>query len=292
MPKGPTSHTYISQRLKLHYVDWGNSEAPPLLLLHGGRDHCRSWDWVAQELSRDWHVICPDLRGHGDSEWCQNGDYNRTNYIYDLAQLIHQKQLAPINLVAHSMGGIIATCYTGLFPEYVRKLALIDGIGFSSGYQDELDQEPIKDRLHRWIDQRRELSARLPHRYDSLAAAMNRMQAANSYLSAEQLKHLTEHAVSQNEDGSFSWKFDHYVRLLPPLLFSKEQLHEMFASIDCPVQVFWGKDSFLPVPDPNSWQFQTLNDVQMTVYDNAGHWLQHDQTDRFIGDLKAFLTRE
>jgi pimeloyl-ACP methyl ester carboxylesterase len=40
---GPTSNTFISQRLRLHYVDWGNADKPPLLLIHGGRDHCRSW---------------------------------------------------------------------------------------------------------------------------------------------------------------------------------------------------------------------------------------------------------
>ena len=64
---GPTSHSFIPQRLRLHYVDWGNAEAPPLILLHGGRDHCRNWDWVAQDLRRDYHIIAPDLRGHGDS---------------------------------------------------------------------------------------------------------------------------------------------------------------------------------------------------------------------------------
>ena len=66
---GPTSRIYFSQRLRLHYVDWGNPDAPPLLLVHGGRDHCRNWDWVAQALRHDWHVIAPDLRGHGDSQW-------------------------------------------------------------------------------------------------------------------------------------------------------------------------------------------------------------------------------
>src|SRR5215213_10052960 len=60
---GPTSHVYFSQRLRLHYVDWGNPDAPPLLLLHGGRDHCRNWDWVAAAMRRDWHVIAPDLLG-------------------------------------------------------------------------------------------------------------------------------------------------------------------------------------------------------------------------------------
>ena len=49
---GPTSRIYFSQRLRLHYVDWGNPDAPPLILLHGGRDHCRNWDWVAADLRR------------------------------------------------------------------------------------------------------------------------------------------------------------------------------------------------------------------------------------------------
>ena len=63
---GPTSRVFFSQRLRLHYVDWGNPSAPPLVLLHGGRDHCRNWDWVAERLRSEWHIIAPDLRGHGD----------------------------------------------------------------------------------------------------------------------------------------------------------------------------------------------------------------------------------
>ena len=66
--EGPNSHTYFSQRLRLHYVDWGNEQAPPLLLVHGGRDHCRNWDWVAEALRDDYHIIAPDLRGYGDTE--------------------------------------------------------------------------------------------------------------------------------------------------------------------------------------------------------------------------------
>ena len=54
---GPTSSYYVSQRLRLHYVDWGNEDKPLLLLVHGGRDHARSWDWVARELRDEWHVL-------------------------------------------------------------------------------------------------------------------------------------------------------------------------------------------------------------------------------------------
>src|SRR6266496_3330561 len=101
---GPTSHTYFSQRLRLHYVDWGNAGKPPLLLIHGGRDHCRNWDWTADALRDSWHIIALDLRGHGDSQWSTDGSYTMAGYIYDLAQLVHQQRLAPVTIVAHSLG--------------------------------------------------------------------------------------------------------------------------------------------------------------------------------------------
>src|SRR5689334_18850665 len=106
MTNGPTSHSFISQRLRLHYVDWGNSGKPLLILVHGGRDHCRSWDWTAEELSNDWHVIAPDLRGHGDSSWSPDGNYDMTALVYDLAQLIYQLG-DEVTLVGHSLGGNI-----------------------------------------------------------------------------------------------------------------------------------------------------------------------------------------
>ena len=83
---GPTSQSFVSQRLRLHYADWGNPDAPPLILLHGGRDHCRNWDWVAQDLRKDFHILAPDLRGHGDSGWSSSGDYSMSAFVYDLAR--------------------------------------------------------------------------------------------------------------------------------------------------------------------------------------------------------------
>lgn len=129
MASGPTSHSYISQRLKLHYVDWGNADAPPLLLVHGGRDHCRNWDWVAEKLRDRYHVIAPDLRGHGDSAWSPDGNYDMDAFVYDLAQLIHQLDLSPVTIVSHSMGGNVALRYTGLYPDTVSKLVAIEGLG-------------------------------------------------------------------------------------------------------------------------------------------------------------------
>src|SRR5438132_6842317 len=168
---GPTSRVFFSQRLRLHYVDWGNQDAPPMILLHGGQDHCRNWDWVAARLRRDWHIIAPDLRGHGDSEWSADGSYTMAGYIYDLAQLIDQQRLAPVTIVAHSLGGNIALRYSGLFPDKVRKLVAIEGLGPSPRALAERRGKTIVDRIHKWVELQRGLAGRQPRRYGSIEDA-------------------------------------------------------------------------------------------------------------------------
>ena len=148
---GPVSHGYFSQRLRLHYIDWGNTEAPPMLLLHGGRDHCRSWDWIARQFSDDWHVIAPDLRGHGDSDWVADGNYEMAAYLYDIDQLIFQQNLSPVMIVAHSLGGNIALRYSGLYPENVHAVVAIEGLGLSPKMQAELRERSLTERLKGWI---------------------------------------------------------------------------------------------------------------------------------------------
>jgi pimeloyl-ACP methyl ester carboxylesterase len=226
---GPTSRTYFSQRLRLHYVDWGNPTAPPLLLVHGGLDHCRNWDWVAARLRDAWHVIAPDLRGHGDSQWTNDGQYPILGYVYDLAQLVHQQGLAPVTIVAHSLGGNIALRYAGLYPENVRKLVAIEGLGLSPKATAERLKKPFADRLRAWIEERRGLAARNPRRYASVEDAFRRMQEENKRLSPEQALHLTQHGVNQNEDGTYSWKFDNYIRAWPPYDMPQEEIETLWA---------------------------------------------------------------
>jgi len=283
---GPTSHTFMSQRLRLHYVDWGNPDAPPLLLVHGGRDHCRSWDWVAQELRHDWHVIAPDLRGHGDSAWSPDGSYTIASHLYDLAQLIHQLELTPVTMVAHSLGGSASLRYAGVFPETVRKLVVIEGLAHIPESVLEANAQPPHVRWRHWIDERRRMAGRAPHRYASIEQALARMRAENEHLSVEQARHLTIHGVSRNEDGSYSWKFDNYVRSRVPLEMSEEQLHALWKRINCPVLLCWGRNSWAHDPSRELHHFQ---DARVAAFDDAGHWLHHDQFAAFVAALKGFL---
>src|SRR5262245_48998164 len=126
-PAGPTSRTYFSLRLRLHYLDWGNVGAPPLLMVHGNRDHAHNWDWVADRLRDEYHVVAVDLRGHGDSQWAPGSCYPVHDYVYDLAQLIHQQQLAPVRIVAHSLGGNVSLRYAAVFPKQVHRLVVVEG---------------------------------------------------------------------------------------------------------------------------------------------------------------------
>src|SRR5229473_452945 len=261
MPRS-TSHTYISQRLRLHYFDWGNPDAPPLVLVHGGRDHARSWDWVVERLRDRWHIIAPDLRGHGDSQWSQDGGYSMSGYIYDLAQLVHQRQLAPVTLIGHSLGGNIATRYAGIYPDTVRRLVSIEA--------------------------RRGLAGRLPRRYESIEDAVARMQAANQHLSLEQARHLTRYGVNQNEDGTYSWKFDPYLHVFPPVDLPVVEIERLWAEVACPTLLVYGKESWASNPQKDG-RARHFKNARVVMVENAGHWVHHDQTEFFVETVREFL---
>ena len=285
---GPTSHSYFSQRLRLHYVDWGNNEAPPLLLLHGGRDHCRNWDWVAQALCDDWHIIAPDLRGHGDSEWAPDGHYDMAAYIYDLAQLIHQQNLAPVTIIAHSLGGNIALRYTGIYPENVRAVVAIEGLGPPPKMLAEKRAKPFDERIRDWINDKRALAGRLPRRYSSVDEALARMQGENKHLSPEQARHLTVHGINQNEDGTYSWKFDNYVRAFPPYDMPTRAIEELWGRISCPTLLVYGKESWATNPEEDG-RAQHFKHADVAEFDNAGHWVHHDRLDAFLDRARTFI---
>ncbi|ALH80590.1 alpha/beta fold hydrolase [Sphingopyxis macrogoltabida] len=288
MASGPTSNSFISQRLKLHYADWGNQDAPPLLLVHGGRDHCRSWDWVAERLADRYHIIAPDLRGHGDSAWSPDGNYEMGAFVYDLAQLIHQLDLAPVTIVAHSMGGNIATRYTGLYPGNVKKLVSIEGLGPSPAVQEERAKTSFDERMRQWIADKRHAAGRSPKRYATLDDALARMAAENSYLTPEQARHLTIHGINRNEDGSWSWKFDNYLNIWTIFDMPQDDLHRLWANITCPTLLLYGADSWASNPEKDG-RIEHFSTAKVIEFENAGHWLHHDQFDRFMSTLDEFL---
>lgn len=282
----PTSHSYFSQRLRLHYLDWGNAEAPHLLLIHGSQDHCHNWDWTAERLCRSYHVIVPDLRGHGDSEWVRGSPYAMLDYVHDIAQLVEQAGLDSVHVVGHSLGGSIACLYAGIFPERVASLVSIEGVG---GVWYTRDDTHPRERLRDWMLHMRKLAGRVPRRYESEQAALERMQTSNPHLSGERARHLTVHGSNRNEDGSYSWKFDNYTHSAPALGMSLADLHALWASIDCPTLLLNARQGFpnRTGQDGSLGHFRRGREV---IVDDAGHWLHHDQFEHYMEIVGGFLS--
>ena len=285
---GPTSNRFVSQRLRLNYVDWGNRDAPPLILQHGGRDHCRSWDWVAEELRHDWHVICPDLRGHGDSEWSPEGHYAMDAFVYDFAQLVHTLGHDKVTIIAHSLGGNIATRFAGLYPDQVAKFVNIEGLGPPPALRREQEAEGASERLRRWIEDKRKASGRTVRKYATLRDAYQRMKEENAFLTDEQARHLTIHGASRNEDGTWSWKFDNYLNVWSTSDLPTDQIVALWEAITCPMLLLWGRNSFASSPAGDG-RLEHFPAARLIEYDDAGHWLHHDQFERFMGDVREFL---
>ena len=282
---GPTSHYFYSQRLKLHYVDWGNADRPPLVLLHGGRDHCRSWDWVATELRTSLHVIAPDLRGHGDSAWAIGSTYSMIDYVLDVAALLKTLDVFPVTIIAHSLGARVALQYAGIYPDRVAKVVAIEGLGPPAG----LWKPPsAATRMLQWVREMQSLARRHPRPYATLDEAIARMREANPHLSAEQARHLTESGVIRHEDGTYAWKFDNFVRAVSPYLFNVDEAREIWSQITCPVLLVRGSESWAPDPDAEG-HTAAFRDPHILTIDGAGHWVHHDQLGTFLRGVRAVL---
>ena len=114
------------------------------------------------------------------------------------------------------------------------------------------------------------------------------MKEENGFLTDEQARHLTIHGASRNEDGTWSWKFDNYLNVWTVTDIPYAEQVKLWQAITCPVLLFYGKNSFASNPETDGRKAY-FADARLIEYENAGHWLHHDQFDRFVADVRAFL---
>jgi len=273
----------------MHYCAWGEESAPPLILLHGLRDHGRAWDRIAEALAGSWRVIVPDLRGHGNSAWASDGTYAMSGFVFDLAELIDRRGFERVSIVGHSLGGNIALRFAASFPEKLDRLVVIEGIGSAPDVAAKMDEKPVSARMREWVLARREGLNRTPRRLASFDEAVKRMQKGNSRLLPAMAEHLTRHAVTIEKDGSCAWKFDPALRTMVPEDFIQAQKLAMISDVTAPTLLIYGDDSWASNPR-NDGRMTHFRDVRLETFPDAGHWVHHDAPDEFLRTVGEFLS--
>src|SRR6185312_859546 len=116
----------VLRQQRFHFLEWGNRDAPPIVLLHGGHQSAHSWDLVSLHLAQHFHVLALDQRGHGDSEWARDVSYTNHEMSLDAEAFICAIGLRRPLLMGHSMGGRNAMLLTRRNPSLLRALAIVD----------------------------------------------------------------------------------------------------------------------------------------------------------------------
>ncbi len=288
----PTRHQVNHGGLLLSYLIWGDTAKPPVLLLHGGKDHCRNWDWTVAQLLPDYCCITPDLRGHGDSAWPTGTGYETPLLTADLAAIVDSLPqhgiVDKLALIGHSLGGIIVLNYAAIAPKKVRSVIAIEGLGASAETYAKHQAEPPATRLKTYVEKLVKSGKREPRYYEAPEDLVTRMSGVHKNLSPTQARHLALHGGRQYRDG-WRWKYDPMMMFVFPVwMTSPDQYGELFAAIEAPTLLMRGEDSWASDPQADG-RMKAFQNVRFKAYPQAGHWLQHDQFESFIEDVKAFL---
>ena len=272
-----------SNKLRLTYLERGNPDGPVMIFLHGLNDHCRTFDELIEPFINDYRIVTPDLRGHGDSEWTKGVGYDLLDYLYDLHRLVSDLDLAPATLVGHSLGGAVVALFSGLYPSLVKKLVLMEAMGL---WVPEEGESSITERLKMGFDLLGQQEGKTSKSFPSVDAAFDRMREANPTLSKDVAWHLTKHGIRENQDGSYSWKYDYYTRS-PDFSLKHEDTIEIWKQISCPVLVV-NADMGLSHRVGHNDTLRYFQDARLEVLEKATHWIFHDQKLAMQNLIKKF----
>jgi pimeloyl-ACP methyl ester carboxylesterase len=285
-PSRSEFHTF--RGLRHHVRIWGDAAAPRLFLLHGWMDVSASFQFLVDSFSRDWHVIAPDWRGFGLSDWVREG-YWFPDYYADLEALAdHYQPGEPVRLVGHSMGGVIASIYAGIRPDRVARLVSMEGLGLA---RHAPDQAPV--RYAQWLDQLKDPPAFKPYRsFDEVAA---RLRKTNARLPEEHAAFLARHWAKQLPGGEVVLHSDPRHKTFNPYLFRIDEAIACWRRVTAPVLLVSGQQSNIPArmkdtPEQLAERKGAFRDRREVELDDCGHMMHHDQPQRLARIIEDFFT--
>jgi len=294
--KTSQSLTVSIRGLDYHVRSWGDANAPKLFMLHGWMDVGASFQFLVDALQRDWHVIAPDWRGFGLSEWSADG-YWFADYIADLDALLdHFTPGEPVRLVGHSLGGNIVMLYAGIRPQRVARVVSLEGFGIPA---ESPDIAP--DKFARWLDALKDPPSFRPYR--NLAAVADQLQKNNPRLSRDKAEFLAAHWAKAQPDGSARLNSDPRHKLPFPTVYRMEEVLVIWKRVSAPVLWVAATESFIPKwlgahPEGEA-ATDSLGEIrarlahvphgELVTIGEAGHMLHLDRPDAVAAAIEPFL---
>jgi pimeloyl-ACP methyl ester carboxylesterase len=226
------------------YKEWGDPHNPKALVcVHGVTRVSDDFDQLAQELCRDYRVVCPDVVGRGRSGWLRDPQYYQLpQYVSDMVTLLARLDVETVHWVGTSMGGLIGMGLSSLPDNPVRKLVLND-IG------PTLDPAALT-RIGDYIGQ----DVRFPT-FDEAARYIRTISQSFGPHTDEEWRKLATDVLRQDKDGQWIRHYD--LRLSIPFKAATPEstqqgeaaLWTAYDAIRCPTLVVRGQQSDLLSPE-------------------------------------------
>lgn len=253
----------------LHYLEWGEAgTGRDALIIHGIMGMGIRWDLFARSLMDDFHVVAPDLRGHGHS--ARADSYKIDDYAGDMEQLIQRLGLKNPIVVGHSLGGAIAMRLLGSQELPFAKLVIVD-------MGAEMPATRLRDVMDEWRDARREWDD-----YEEVVADV----AANR-LPVPEIENPEEYVFNH-----FEWTADGNLReRIDPDIFTLDSwtLWEEIRRIQIPSLLLRGEHSETLTRETAARMVEEMPDLRLVEMPGTDHSLQVEDPENFNRIAGDFL---
>ena len=271
------SRNVVVRHQRFHLLEWGDPSLPTLLFLHGGNQSAHSWDLVSLHLADRFHIIAPDQRGHGDSEWARDADYSSHAMAADAHAILSHFNIDQPIVIGHSMGGMNTLRLALEQPDLLDRLVLVD-VG------PELSEAGAKTIRNFVVDNRE---------FDDLEDFIQNVQKYDPYRSREHIERTVKYNLLKRADGKYISKRDHGPRLATTQ--TQREQSDRFSlsdasSISQPTLVIRGANSNLFSPEAAQRFAEALPQGQLKTVPDSGHNVHGQNTSGFIAALIPFLT--
>jgi esterase len=272
----PQSHDVQIGRMRLHYLDWGHKHLPPMVFLHGGALNAHTWDLVCLALRDEYRCIALDQRGHGDSDWSPDADYSMSAQLADTKGFVDKLGLDRFILVGMSLGAINSLAFAIAHPERLNALVIIDA-------GPEI-RRPGSSRIRDFVNGVADTV--------TIEGIIEKALQFNPRRDPTILRRSLMHALRQQPDGSWKWKYDRRrFQVLDQEKHRSERaaLADGLARITCPTLVVRGGESDVFHEEDGIRLAQRLPDGKFVTVPRAGHTVQGDNPKDLVAELRRFL---